>query len=57
MFSRPTELLEGPNCVKKAPKKKIVIVGAGMAGLTSAYLLLHAGHSVSQSLDTKVPSN
>ena len=46
VFSQPTKLLEGPNCVHKAAQKHFVIVGAGMAGLTSAYLLLKAGHSV-----------
>jgi len=46
VFSQPTKLLEGPNCVQKAAQKHFVIVGAGMAGLTSAYLLLKAGHLV-----------
>ena len=36
--------LKGPEADRKGPEEHFVIVGAGVAGLTSALLLLQAGH-------------
>jgi len=49
VFMRPKHFLKGPLAKSKKNKMKekhFVIVGAGMAGLTSAYLLLKMGHKV-----------
>ena len=36
--------MKGPEADRKGPEEHFVIVGAGVAGLTSALLLLQAGH-------------
>ena len=55
VFMRPKHFLKGPLAKFKKNKmreKHFVIVGAGMAGLTSAYLLLILGHKVSYIMDS-----
>ena len=44
VFERPKDFLEGPDALRGAAEEHFVIVGAGIAGLTSALLLLEAGH-------------
>ena len=46
VFTNPKMFLEGPKAVKKSEEKHFLIVGGGIAGLTSAYLLLQLGHKV-----------
>jgi len=45
-FQKPQLFLEGPTAERKIAEEHFVIVGAGVAGLTSALLLLQAGHRV-----------
>jgi len=42
----PKKYIEGPDSDVVGPKKHYVIVGAGISGLTAAYLLLTVGHKV-----------
>ena len=46
VFKDPKRYLEGPEAKVKTKQKHFIIVGGGIAGLTSAYLLLQAGHKV-----------
>ena len=46
VFVNPKKYLQGPSATKKIGRKHFAIVGSGAAGLTSAYLLLNAGHKV-----------
>jgi len=45
-FKSPHLFLEGPTAERKRGEEHFVIVGAGVAGLTSALMLLQAGHRV-----------
>ena len=46
LLQEPCEYLLGPACPRPYPIQNIGIVGAGMAGLTMAYLLQTVGHNV-----------
>ena len=48
LLKNPAKYLCGPNSddCKQDPQQKIGIVGAGMAGLTMAWLLKSVGHEV-----------
>lgn len=47
LLSSPCSLLSGPACPgDTSPKQKLGIVGAGMAGLTMAWILQYIGHEV-----------
>lgn len=46
MFQSPLRYLEGPNTNRDGSEKHFVVIGAGIAGLVSAYLTLEAGHKV-----------
>jgi hypothetical protein len=38
----------------RVPEQHFIIAGAGISGLTSAYMLLSAGHKVHQKLDSEL---
>jgi len=46
VVQNPTDYILGPKSKMKSKQLKVVIVGAGMSGLLSAYLLRKAGHEV-----------
>ena len=48
VFKHPKDYLSGPssNVDNSVPQKHFVIIGAGIAGLSSAYMLLDVGHKV-----------
>ena len=56
VFLRPKNYLEGPLATRtKTKQKHFIIVGGGMAGLTSAFLLLQVGHKVCNLLPSSAP--
>ena len=48
VFKNPKDFLAGPESdVNKTEKMHFVVIGAGIAGLTNARMLLAVGHNVS----------
>ena len=49
VFKNPTNFLGGPDSnVNKTEQMTFVVVGAGIAGLTNARMLLEVGHKVKE---------
>jgi len=46
VLESPQKYIMGPSSEMKGKEMEVVIVGGGISGLTSAYLLLNAGHKV-----------
>ena len=46
VFDKPEKFLKGPNAKQKMKQEHWLIVGGGISGLMSAYMLLRIGHKV-----------
>ena len=46
LLEDPCKFLKGPNCDSVTPKENVGIVGAGISGVTMAWILQYLGHKV-----------